>query len=70
MNKEPSKFSFTSTRPGDIPQNRDNLKFGSDVRFKLDYKEMMKPGPGQYNDMNKWNKRTYNLKFLNFQASA
>ena len=22
-------------------------------------------GPGVYNDVNKWNKRTYNLKFLN-----
>ena len=30
----------------------------------------MQPGPGQYNDQNKWNKRTYNLKFLNFQANA
>jgi hypothetical protein len=28
------------------------------------------PGPGNYKDQNKWNKRTYNLKFLNNQTSA
>lgn len=26
------------------------------------------PGPGNYKDQNKWNKRTYNLKFLNNQT--
>jgi hypothetical protein len=40
------------------------------VRFKQDFQTAMQPGPGQYNEQNKWNKRTYNLKFLNFQASA
>lgn len=28
------------------------------------------PGPGNYKDQNKWNKRTYNLKFLNNQTSV
>lgn len=32
----------------------------------MDAKKMSEPGPGNYNDPNKWNKRTYNLKFLNF----
>jgi len=27
-------------------------------------------GPGAYRDINKWNKRTYNLKFLNNQSQA
>ena len=39
--------------------------FGTDQRFKMaeDLKEL--PGPGNYKDANKWNKRTFNLKFLN-----
>ena len=27
-------------------------------------------GPGAYREINKWNKRTYNLKFLNNQSQA
>ena len=27
-------------------------------------------GPGAYSDVNKWNKRTYNLKFLNNQSAV
>ena len=27
-------------------------------------------GPGAYREINKWNKRTYNLKFLNNQATG
>ena len=27
-------------------------------------------GPGAYREINKWNKRTYNLKFLNNQTQA
>jgi hypothetical protein len=46
------------------------LHFGVDHRFKVDEKFMSLPGPGNYNEQNKWNKRTYNLKFLNFQAHA
>jgi hypothetical protein len=30
----------------------------------------MSPPPGEYNDLNKWNKRTFNLKFLNGQSQA
>ena len=47
-----------------------NLHFGTDQRFKTDAKFNAQPGPGNYNDSNKWNKRTYNLKFLNFQAHS
>ena len=36
----------------------------------MDEKQLSLPGPGFYSDQNKWNKRTYNLKFLNFQAHA
>ena len=36
----------------------------------MDEKKLALPGPGLYNEQNKWNKRTYNLKFLNFQANA
>ena len=46
-----------------------NLHFGTDKRFKPEMKLDDQPGPGNYNDSNKWNKRTYNLKFLNFKAS-
>ena len=28
------------------------------------------PAPGEYNELNKWNKRTFNLKFLNGQSQA
>ena len=46
------------------------MSFGTDQRFKMpeDLKEL--PGPGNYKDPNKWNKRTYNLKFLNNQTNA
>ena len=47
-----------------------NLHFGVTDRFTVDEKFMGQPGPGYYNEQNKWNKRTYNLKFLNFQAQA
>jgi len=30
-----------------------------------DKERLARPGPGFYQDQNKWNKRTYNLKFLN-----
>ena len=37
--------------------------FGNETRFKGPNGES--PGPGSYADMNKWHKKTYNLKFLN-----
>lgn len=37
--------------------------FGNDRRFKDAKGEL--PGPGSYADVNKWHKKTYNLKFLN-----
>lgn len=47
-----------------------NLQFGLDGRFKYAKETDATPGPGDYNDQNKWNQRTYNLKFLNLQANA
>ena len=37
--------------------------FGNEKRFKGNTLE--NPGPGSYADVNKWHKKTYNLKFLN-----
>lgn len=50
-------------------RQKKEVSFGTDQRFKMseDLKEL--PGPGNYKDQNKWNKRTYNLKFLNNQTS-
>ena len=42
----------------------------SDKRFKDHPEKIMIPGPGEYKDYSKWNKRTYNLKFLNNQTQA
>ena len=48
-----------------------NLHFGVTDRFADNDKDKKAvPGPGAYNEQNRWNKRTYNLKFLNFQAQA
>jgi hypothetical protein len=47
--------------------------WGADPRFRsLDSKASIEgelPGPGSYSDVNKWNKRTYNLKFLNIKGN-
>lgn len=37
--------------------------FGSEGRFRGPRIE--NPGPGSYADVNRWHKKTYNLKFLN-----
>ncbi len=37
--------------------------FGTEKRFRDP--RFNSPGPGQYADVNKWHKKTYNLKFLN-----
>lgn len=42
-----------------------NLHFGQDVRFKGDDNAV--PGPGQYALNKAWNKKSYNLKFLNIK---
>ena len=46
--------------------------WGKQSRFKDPVREKMNnsPGPGEYKDYSKWNKRTYNLKFLNNQTNA
>ena len=41
--------------------------FGAVGRFQEGAGES--PGPGAYNDLNKWHKKTYNLKFLNVQVT-
>ena len=46
--------------------SKNNMSFGTQPRFNFDPTKTTTLGPGQYNDTNKWNKRTYNLKFLNF----
>ena len=52
-------------------KHSNNLHFGIEKRFKPDPRLLQNdPGPGNYNDSNKWNKRTYNLKFLNFKAGS
>ena len=47
--------------------------WGADPRFRsIESKNSIQgelPGPGSYSDVNKWNKRTYNLKFLNIKGS-
>ena len=43
------------------------MHFGVDLRFKQDRQQAQIPGPGTYNDDGNWNRRTYNLKFLNFK---
>ena len=67
LTKDPVKPTEEKLSP---ERNRHNLQFGTNPRFKHDFSQSLQPGPGQYNDQNKWNKRTYNLKFLNFQANA
>jgi hypothetical protein len=43
--------------------------FGSNAqRFKE--QGNTSPAPGEYNELNRWNKRTFNLKFLNGQSQA
>ena len=39
------------------------ILFGSEERFRGPRIE--NPGPGSYADINRWHKKTYNLKFLN-----
>ena len=41
-----------------------NVYFGTTQRFKEDKDKVSRPGPGVYQDQNKWNKRTFNLKFV------
>ena len=37
-----------------------------EARFKNSFMEPkdLTPAPGEYNDLNRWNKRTFNLKYL------
>lgn len=52
-----------------VPQNA-NIWGKQDNRFKIPLEKNVTPGPGEYKDYSKWNKRTYNLKFLNNQTQA
>ena len=55
-----------ATSGGMTKYSKQNISFGTQPRFNFDPSKTTTLGPGQYNDTNKWNKRTYNLKFLNF----
>ena len=55
-----------ATSAGQTKYSKNNLSFGTQPRFNFEPAKTTVLGPGQYNDTNKWNKRTYNLKFLNF----
>lgn len=46
-------------------KSKKEVSFGTDQRFKQSEDMREFPGPGNYKDQNKWNKRTYNLKFIN-----
>ena len=52
-----------------VPSNA-NIWGKQDNRFKQAMEKNITPGPGEYKDYSKWNKRTYNLKFLNNQTQA
>lgn len=51
-------------------QLRDDKQFGQAPRFQQDLlaKDADEPGPGSYNQLNYWHKRTFNLQVLNAQA--
>lgn len=46
-------------------KSKKEVSFGTDQRFKSLEDSREFPGPGNYKDQNKWNKRTYNLNFIN-----
>jgi hypothetical protein len=51
-------------------KSKKEVSFGTDQRFKSSEDSREFPGPGNYKDQNKWNKRTYNLKFINTPGMA
>lgn len=54
-------------KPQKYPQKESN--WSSMPRFKgITEQTPLDLGPGAYREINKWNKRTYNLKFLNNQS--
>lgn len=61
-------FGFDKFKKPIAPPNT-NL-WGREDRFKPKNLKTEAPGPGEYKDYSKWNKRTYNLKFLNNQTNA
>lgn len=66
MSIGPGAYIKDKTKGGEHSKEiKKEFYFGTDQRFKMaeDLKEF--PGPGNYKDANKWNKRTFNLKFLN-----
>ena len=56
-------FGFDKFKKPLAPSNPN--VWGKDQRFKEKPERANIPGPGEYKDYSKWNKRTYNLKFLN-----
>ena len=63
-----SGHSRNSTQPKTMAST--NLQFGLSDRVlsNVNNKDAKKPGPGAYGSEAAWNRRTYNLKFLNFNA--
>lgn len=57
------KSIFDEVNNARLNRRKANLSFGKVDRFPSDSKRI--PGPGAYNDLNKWHKKTFNLKFLN-----
>ena len=62
------KNRFASLDTKTIPK-KDSSYFGNSLRFTEQEKAVKQnPGPGQYKDLNRWNKRTFNVNFLNVQS--
>ena len=69
MKDQAEKKILEKFKPPKMPKRETN--WASSDRFASPTEaNMERPGPGQYKDMSKWNKRTYNLKFLNNQSQA
>ena len=66
MQYKQHNFLYKSLDLKSIPQ-KDNSFFGVGRRFQerdRDVNKRRTPGPGHYKDINKWNKRTFNVNFL------
>lgn len=43
------------------------MHFGQTQRFKMDLMQAQIPGPGTYKNEAGWNKRTFNLKYIDLK---
>jgi hypothetical protein len=68
--------SYFGKQASPSPQLKDKREhlWGTERKFKsiesIQEKAAAVPGPGSYQDQNKWQKRTYNLKFLNVGGAS